>query len=214
MRTIVLILSLLAGASGAFSQEIRGTVSRVLEGDIVALSMGNNELLVRIADIDCPERGQDSFEEARRFTETTVCGNGVVVTVSGTQRGMMQGEVVTADGQSLGAAVVQAGLAWVEPASLNQTLHDLQEQARATHRGVWRSKNPVAPWKWNSSRPARVFRVQDSPALIVLILAGVMVLALKMLIGSKTRSKRAFKPLAAHIEEFLSRHFGKKGSPS
>jgi len=54
------------GAAAVGAETIRGTVTRVWDGDTVTLTAGGVDHRVRLAAIDAPEHGQPYAEEARR----------------------------------------------------------------------------------------------------------------------------------------------------
>ena len=68
--------------------------------------------------------------------------------------GRTVGEVLLPDGRSLNRELVRAGLAWWyrRYAPDDQTLEQLEREARAAQRGLWADPNPVSPWKWRVMR--------------------------------------------------------------
>ncbi len=62
--------------------------------------------------------------------------------------GRTLGEVFV-DGQSINAAMVEAGYAWhYKKYSDDEQLAELEDQAKQTQVGLWRDTNPLPPWEW------------------------------------------------------------------
>ncbi len=61
--------------------------------------------------------------------------------------------VLLPDGRSLNHELVRAGLAWMYRRYINdQSLSDLEEEARVARRGLWATLNPVPPWARRQQR--------------------------------------------------------------
>ncbi len=73
------------------------------------------------------------------------------VTVQAVDRdryGRTVGEVLLPDGRSLNHELVSAGLAWMYRRYTNdQSLRDLEEEARVARRGLWADPHAVSPWE-------------------------------------------------------------------
>ena len=62
--------------------------------------------------------------------------------------GRTVGVVLLRDGRSLSHELVRAGLAWMYRRYTNdQSLSDLEEEARVARRGLWADPEPVPPWE-------------------------------------------------------------------
>ena len=67
--------------------------------------------------------------------------------------GRTVGVVLLPDGRSLNHELVRAGLAWMyRRYTNNQSLSDLEEEARVARRGLWVDANPIPPWEWRVMR--------------------------------------------------------------
>src|SRR5262249_54599095 len=71
-----------AGAHEGFS----GVVVGVIDGDTISVMRDGTPVRVRLADIDCPERGQDFSQRAKEFTSDQVFGKVVDVRVQDVDR--------------------------------------------------------------------------------------------------------------------------------
>jgi len=128
----------------------------VLDGDTVegleaAPDGGHRTHRIRLASIDCPERGQAFSRVARDFTAERVFGRRVAVTVQGEDRyGRLLGWVSLAgDATSLNHQLVAAGLAWhYRRYSKDPELDRLELEARRARRGLWADPAPTPPWEF------------------------------------------------------------------
>lgn len=109
-------------------------------------------LRVRLAEIDAPER-QQPFGARSREHLAARCFN-IPASIAplpkgGTDRYGRTVARVTCAGVDVNAEQVRAGMAWVfDRYVTDQTLYDLQDQARAAARGLWADRQPIAPWDW------------------------------------------------------------------
>ncbi|MCL5269835.1 MAG: thermonuclease family protein [bacterium] len=135
-------------ATPAAAENIAGRVIAVLSGDTFQILEGHPIRTVRLADIDCPDRGQDYGMRARDFTTERI-GNRTVA-VEPRERapgGELIGEVNLADGERLSRALVGEGLAWSRGQyARDAALDRLQETASRERRGLWQEAHPTPPW--------------------------------------------------------------------
>ncbi len=68
--------------------------------------------------------------------------------------GRTVGVVLLPDGRSLNHELVRAGLAWWyrRYAPDDETLAQLERDARGAERGLWADAEPVPPWEWRIMR--------------------------------------------------------------
>lgn len=68
--------------------------------------------------------------------------------------GRLVGEVLLPDGRNLNHELVRAGMAWWyrRYAQEDTTLAQLEAEARAARRGLWRDPHPVPPWEWRRTQ--------------------------------------------------------------
>lgn len=145
-----LILLLLATPGLAFT----GQVVKITDGDTIQVIHHDRAEKVRLADIDCPERGQPFGTKAKRFVVDLAAGKVVEVEVRTTDRyGRTVGEVFLPDGRSLNRELVKAGLAWwYRQYSKDVSLGKLETAARKAKRGLWVDPAPIAPWEWRRNK--------------------------------------------------------------
>ncbi len=110
---------------------------------------------IRLHGIDCPEKRQAFGNRAKQFTSKLVFGETVTVEVVDRDRyGRTVADVLLPDGRSLNRELVRAGFAWWyrRYAPDDETLKQLEHEARAARRGLWADAEPVPPWEWRGMR--------------------------------------------------------------
>lgn len=129
-------------------REVSGEVVQVIDGDTIDLIENNKQLRIRLAEIDCPESNQEFGQQAKVFTSKLVSNKKVKVLIKDKDRyGRSVGEVILEDGRSLNRELIKAGLAWwYYRYSSDESLNQLQTQAKHAKLGLWSSDNPIAPW--------------------------------------------------------------------
>jgi micrococcal nuclease len=132
------------------SGQFAGKVVRVADGDTITVMHFGKDEKIRLAGIDCPERKQAFGTRARQFTSKLVFGQVVTVMAETVDRfGRTVGEVILPDGRSLNRELVRAGYAWwYRQFSDDETLGQLEEEARMFRRGLWAESNPIPPWEF------------------------------------------------------------------
>lgn len=133
--------------------EFVGRVVAVADGDTVSvMHLGKSEK-VRLNGIDCPEEGQAFGTRAKQFTSELAFGKEVAVRTKDRDKyGRTVGDVVLPDGRFLNRELVAAGLAWWYRAYSNdETLGELEVEAKAAKRGLWIDSNPQPPWEFRRS---------------------------------------------------------------
>ena len=146
----VLILLLLASTAHAWPARIVD----VTDGDTITVepAEGGNRIKVRLHGIDCPEKDQPGGEPARAFVHAVALYKLVDVQQTPQQRdhdGRTVAVVILPGGESIQAALLRAGHAWVWPRYCRgcDEWQGLQEEARKAGRGIWQQE-PMPPWEW------------------------------------------------------------------
>lgn len=113
--------------------------------------------MVYLRNVDCPELKQPYGKQAKHATAAYIANREVVVRdLKRDRQGRMIADILLPDGRQIAHELIKEGLAWVQPGwSGDQSLKDMEELARAAGTGLWAESNPVPPWKWKSSKPAR-----------------------------------------------------------
>jgi len=157
LAAVLLVLPLLSACGGS-GERFSGTAVRVLDGDLLTVDVEGHPVRVRLAEADCPERGQPFRDQARALTVALAEGQEVTVEVRGKDDlGYVIGLVRLKGGRSLDRELLAAGLAWAPDGwfSGGGSFRDAQQQARTARLGLWRDPAPVPPWKFRKTRSWR-----------------------------------------------------------
>jgi endonuclease YncB( thermonuclease family) len=156
LKSIVAVgLSLAAIVGG--DQLLVGRVISVSDGDTLTVyASGAGTRKVRLYGIDCPETGQPGGSEAANFTRRKALFKKATVTVIDKDRyGRQVGVLSFDDGTVLNEALLSEGHAWLYNAYCKTPRcirwKALEAEAKKDRAGLWRAKNPQAPWNWRKS---------------------------------------------------------------
>jgi len=128
-------------------------VVRVTDGDSIVVESGENEINVRIADIDAPELDQTFGEEAKSALSRLLEGRRVRLELVGGDAYRRIVANVFVEERDVAAELVTGGFAWVRRAYAPASrLIDLEESARDARRGLWAGDAPTQPWIWRKTR--------------------------------------------------------------
>lgn len=128
-----------------------GKVVGIKDGDTFEILYDGQSEKVRLADIDCPEKQQPFGNNAKQYASDLCFGQTVKVTSTGKRDRYKRvvGTITTLEGTNVNEELVKAGLAWhYKKYSENDTLSFFEVQAKYQKIGLWKDKNPVAPWNW------------------------------------------------------------------
>jgi len=151
-----LTLLLVLGCGWWGREEFRAPTTEVIAGDLIEVDRDGRPVKVRLAGVDCPERGQPYRAEARQFTLRLVQGKVLIVRTEGrTREGYLLGAVILPDGKIVNRSLVAAGLAWREDGAEDDALESLEAQARRNRAGLWSDPSPTPPWTFRRSKSWR-----------------------------------------------------------
>ncbi len=109
----------------------------VSDGDTITVLHSGKGERIRLHGIDCPEKRQAFGNRAKQFTSNLVFAKTVTVQALNRDR---YGRTV------------------------DQSLSDLEEEARVARRGLWADRNPIPPWQWRIARKnPRLYRQPRGP---------------------------------------------------
>lgn len=143
------------------SYTLRGTVSKIADGDTVTLTVNGQSRRVRLDSIDAPETGHSDREPgqpysqaAQRYLQKLIGGK--TLTAQCYEKDQYDREIcalILPDGDSANRKMVESGYAWAYTARRGDYLRDaampgLQKQAREAGLGLWAQGGPTEPWKW------------------------------------------------------------------
>ena len=134
----------------SFAMELTGKVVRVTDGDTITVLCDQKMVKIRLNEIDSPERGQPFGKAAKKFTSDLAFGKEVTVQTHGQDKyGRTIGNVILPNGNNLNRELVKAGLAWwYRKYSKDESIGELEKEAREKKLGLWADKNPIPPWDW------------------------------------------------------------------
>lgn len=133
-----------------------GKVVGVTDGDTIKVLQNGTQVIIRLASIDCPEKGQPYGLAAKKFTANLVAGKVVKVWPTDTDRyGIVA--FVFVGSTDLNKELLKAGLAWhFKKYSRDPELAKLEFEARTKKVGLWAEPNPVPPWEWRSQKQSKI----------------------------------------------------------
>ena len=153
-RNLIAIVWLIL-ATSAVPAELRGRVIGISDGDtFMVLTPGNQQVKIRLAEIDAPESGQPYGQKSKQALSDLISGKRVLIRVQTTDRyGRTVGRPYVGD-LDICAEMVRIGAAWAYREYLrDEELLALEADAKAQKRGLWglSEAQNVPPWEWRRS---------------------------------------------------------------
>ncbi|MDP3498162.1 MAG: thermonuclease family protein [Candidatus Nitrotoga sp.] len=126
-----------------------GKVVKVADGDTVTVLRDNEQIKIRLAGIDAPEKAQPFGNVARQSMSEMLFGKKVRVVEQGRDRyGRTIGRVYQGD-VDVSAEQIKQGMAWVyRKYTQEATLYQLEDEAKQHRLGLWADTEPTPPWAW------------------------------------------------------------------
>ena len=125
----------------------------ISDGDTLTAIDGDTKAVIRLAEIDAPERTQPYSQVSRRNLET-LCrhAKAVEITPVDTDRYGRTVAHVRCDGVHVNWRQVEDGLAWCFTKYLKQPKVCLPKEtaAREAKKGLWREPDPQPPWDYRA----------------------------------------------------------------
>lgn len=129
----------------------KGKVVKVTDGDSIRILADNEELRIRLAEIDAPEKGQPFWKKSKDILAHYVAGKVVDVLVVDTDHyNRIVGHVYIGD-TWVNGELVRGGYAYVYPKyATNQRLYEYEQSARENQIGIWvlPENERIKPWEW------------------------------------------------------------------
>lgn len=143
----------------------------VSDGDtITALTHDRQQMKVRLAGIDAPEKKQAFGQRSKQNLSNLVYGKSVDLQCTKLDRYQRHLCTVMADGRDVNLQQIRDGMAWhyklyakeQSPAdALNYS--KFESIARDDHVGLWSHRSPLPPWEWRKLKGRK--NVQESATL-------------------------------------------------
>lgn len=164
MGKIITLICLLF-VSASFAQQVQtanlknktfpAKVIRIIDGDTMEVLYKNTPIKIRLEHIDCPEkRGKQPFGNNAKIALSNLCF-AQTVTVLGQKydrNKRLIAVIINQKKQNVNQEMVKLGMAWhFKKYSKDVTYAKLELEARKNKIGLWKDKNPIAPWAWRST---------------------------------------------------------------
>ena len=161
--TAVVLLLLVTGASADF----QGRVVGIADGDtFTLLTPGNQQIRIRLAEIDAPESGQPYGQKSKQALSDLIFRKNVVVRVQTTDRyGRKVARPFVGD-LDVCEEMIRIGAAWAYRQYLrDENLPAIEAEAKVEKKGLWglSEAQAVPPWEWrrNGGNPAPEVQTGD-----------------------------------------------------
>jgi micrococcal nuclease len=132
-----------------------GRVIKVSDGDTITVRSGTENIKVRLADIDAPEKDQPWGQKSREELGRLVAGKDVSIFSQTTDRyGRTVGHVEVS-GKNINREMVARGAAWAYRQYVRDpTMIDLETRAKLNRQGLWAMDETqrMPPWEYRAQR--------------------------------------------------------------
>ena len=144
-----------------------GEVVHVADGDTITVMKGTERVKVRLYGIDTPEKSQWYGQNAKTFISSQIMGKTVEVQETGSAAWDRVEGIVSVGNLNINRHLVEYGYAWVDARYCRKPFcsewSEVESEAKAAKRGLWKNPNVVRPWEYRHSgkkktvqQPARV----------------------------------------------------------
>lgn len=151
MQLIIAIL-LLAIVATVHAADTTCKVVGVSDGDtLTCLTASNEQVKVRLAEIDAPEKDQPYGQTAKQALSDLAFGKQVRLDIQETDRYGRSVARVHAGSTDVNAELVKQGAVWVyRQYNRDKSLIPLESQAKAAKLGLWalQEDQRIPPWDW------------------------------------------------------------------
>ena len=152
------VLGLLASLAlwisfSAQADTLIGRVIGITDGDTIKVLVNNEQVIVRLVEIDAPEKKQAFGNRSKQSLSDLCFDKNAQIQEKGKDRyGRTLGRVIC-DGTDSNAEQVKRGMAWVyDKYVTDRSLYQLQDEAKRDGRGLWVDTDPMPPWEWRHRR--------------------------------------------------------------
>lgn len=152
----VWIVPVLILSQVAWGETLNGKVVGLSEGDTLSILIGESDIrTVCLSGVDCPDKGQEFYQESKTAASDLCLGKQVSIEITGiNDQGKTLGVVTLEEGLNLNQELLRRGWAFhYTRYGQDPTLAELESQARTAHLGLWAQAEPVAPWTFRKEDP-------------------------------------------------------------
>ena len=154
LNKIIITLFFIFSFSASATEILEGRVVGVHDGDTVTLLMeGNQQLKIRLAQIDAPELDQAFGQKSKQSLSDMVFNKTIKVEKETIDKyGRTVGTLIV-DGVDANKEQVKRGMAWVYRQYMHdQSLLQVEDAARQAKVGLWSEPSPMAPWEYRHGK--------------------------------------------------------------
>ena len=125
----------------------------ISDGDTMKALCNNEQITIRLAEIDAPEKRQAYNQESKQSLSDLCFNEKATVTAQKQDRYRRLIAHVNCGGKDASSEQVNRGMAWVFDRYVSDhSLNSVQDTARSDRRGLWNDSAPVPPWEWRKER--------------------------------------------------------------
>jgi endonuclease YncB( thermonuclease family) len=155
MKKIIILALLILSTYNVHTQTIlTAKVIGVKDGDTVeVLDDHNKTTILRLAEVDCPEKKQPYGNAAKQFTSNAVYRKTISYIITNKDRYGRSLAKVYYKSKYLSSELIKNGLGWhYKKYSNSRELALLEQKARAKKIGLWADPTPVQPSDWRKAK--------------------------------------------------------------
>ncbi|SHH89009.1 Endonuclease YncB, thermonuclease family [Flavobacterium frigidimaris] len=148
MKNFSVLFLLIFFSLSLYSQS--GKIIRIKDGDtVVLLDSDNNQITLRLAEVDCPESSQAFGKKSKEFTSNEVGNKMVSYKIINTDRYGRYIAKIFYNNKYLSEEIIRNGYGWhYKQYSKSKKLSDLEINARNKKIGLWNDKKPIEPYMY------------------------------------------------------------------
>lgn len=159
MKSLLFIISLCFSCAHPQEKQVlphtlSATVTRIIDGDTFEIVTSNQQTYkVRMNAIDCPERKQPYYQQAKNKLAAYIFGRVVQINWASKDRNQRILGDVYFKNNYINQQLIADGLAWhFKRYNNNPQLAAVEDKAKQEKKGIWQEANPVAPWLYRQQR--------------------------------------------------------------
>jgi endonuclease YncB( thermonuclease family) len=137
----------------ALAGEFEGMVVGIADGDTLRVLVDRHEVVIRLDQIDAPEKGQAFGQRSRESLADLAFEKTVRVIDHGRDRYGRTIGTIFVDDVNINDEQVRRGMAWVFVRYVREPrLFEIERVAREEKRGLWVDRDPIPPWEWRDQK--------------------------------------------------------------
>ncbi len=124
-------------------------VIAVADGDTFSILSDKKVIRIRVEGIDAPEKGMPYYKVSKQYLSTLCFNKWISLKVITVDRyGRIVARVILPNGKDISTQMIKNGMAWhYKHYSKDKLLAAYEIRARKNKVGLWKDKNPMAPWE-------------------------------------------------------------------